>query len=207
MNEFGEVTADLLDGAGDAAARATTVPDHHPCPVAEVVLVLARDTEKVADRVDGEGEGEVVNEVGLALRREAVDEVVSQLLDTRRECGDAPRSERLGDEAAKPGVIRRVDVEQMGHQIGAALAGDSGFAFALRVLGVVLGILRQPTVREGLAGIGIAGHQPCFDAARQLGPMDGGVLTEPGVGRIRVGGELPGEEFGRGVRDVHGTTV
>ncbi|MFF4834565.1 transposase [Streptomyces sp. NPDC001315] len=37
--------------------------------------------------------------------------------------------------------------------------------------------------------------------------MDGGVLPQPGIGRVRVGGELPGEEFGGSVRDVHDTTV
>ena len=69
VDEFGEIAAHLLHRAGHTAARPAAVPDHHARPVPEVVLVLARDAEQVADGVDGERERELVDEVRLPLLR------------------------------------------------------------------------------------------------------------------------------------------
>ncbi len=199
VDQLGEVAAHLLDGPGDPAARPAAVPDHHARPVPEVVLVLARDAEQVADGVDGQRERELVDEVGGALRGEPVDEVVGQLLHPGRELGDPAGRERLADQPAQPGVVRRVDVQQMGHQLGLALAGDAGLALGVRGLVVMRRVLAQPLVGQGLSGIGVPGDQPGLHPAGQPRPVHRRVLAQPGVGRVGVGGELPGEQGGSGV--------
>ncbi len=209
VDELAEVGAHLLDRPGDPAARAAAVADHHAGPVAEVVLVLTRYAEHLADGVDGEREGELVDEVRLTLPAgprlldDLVDQMVGERLDPRGELGDAARGERLGHQPAQPGVVRRVDVEQMRHQLRLALPRDPGLALGVRGLRVVRRILAEPLVGEGLAGVGVAGDQPGLDPAGELGAVHRGVLAQPCVGRVRVGRELPVEEGralgGRGV--------
>ena len=171
---------------------------HHPRPVPEVVLVLAGDAEQIADRVDGEWEGELVNEIGAASFRELVDELVGQLLYARREFRHATRGERLGHEPPEPCVVRRIDIEQMSHQLGLALTGDTRLALGVGGFVVVSGVLAEPLISESLLGIRVPGDQPGLYSAREAGLVHGGVLAEPGVRRVGIGGELPGEEFGGG---------
>src|SRR5260370_406683 len=85
----------LTNGPAHPAARPAPVPDHHPRPVPEVVLVLGRHAQQIADRIDRERKRELVDQVRLALRGEAVDEVVGQLLHTRGELRDTPGRERF----------------------------------------------------------------------------------------------------------------
>ena len=113
------------------------------------------------------------------------------------ELGDPARRERLGDQPPQPGVVGRVDVEQMRHEVRAALARDAHLALAVRGLAVMRRVLAQPRVGERLPGVGVAGDQPRLDAAGQFGPVYGRVLTQPGVRGVRVGGELPAEERGQ----------
>ena len=132
---------------------------------------------------------------------EPVDELVGELLHPGRELGDPAGREGLGDEPAQPGVVRRVDVEQVRHQLGLALTRDTGLALGVRGLVVVGRVLGEPVVGEGLLGVGVAGDQPGLHAAGEPGLVDGRVVAEPGVGGVGVGGELPGEEvrgFGGG---------
>ncbi len=198
VDEVGEVAPHLLDRPRHTAARPPSVTDHHARPVPEVVLVLARDTEQVADGVDGQREGEVVDQVGGAVGREPVDEVVGQLLHPGRELGDPARGERLADQSAQPGVVRRVDVQQMGHQLGLALPRNARLALGVRGLVVVGRVLGQPGVGEGLLGVGVPGDQPGLHAAGQPRAVHGGVFAQPGVGGVGVAGELPGEQLGGG---------
>lgn len=198
VDEVGEVAAHLLHRPGDAAPRPAAVTDHHARPVPEVVLVLAGDAEQVADGVDGQGEGELVDQVGGAGGGEPVDEAVGQLLHPGRELGHPPGCERLADQSAQPGVVGRVDVQQMGHQLGLPLPRNAGLALGVRGLVVVRRVLGQPRVGEGLLGVGVPGDQPGLHPAGQPGAVHGGVFPQPGVGRVGVARELPGEQLGGG---------
>ncbi|MDP9609496.1 hypothetical protein JOF35_001773 [Streptomyces demainii] len=198
VDQLGEVGADPLHRAGHPAARAPTVPDHRAGPVPEVVLVLARHPEQIADRVDGEGEGELVDEVRLPPLLEGVDEPIGEDLDPGSERGHPARGERLRHQPPQPGVVRGIDIEQMCHQLRAPFAGDADLALGVGRRAVPLGVLGEPGVGQRLPGIGVTGHQPGVDTAGQRGPVDRGVLAQPGVGGVRVGRELPGEEGGSG---------
>ena len=198
VDEVGEVAAHLLHRPRDAAPRAALVTDHHARPVPEVVLVLPGDAEQVADGMDGQREGVLVDQVGGAGLREAVDEAVRQLLHPGSELGHPAGREGLADQSAQPGVVRRVDVQQMGHQLGLPLPRNAGLAPGVRGLVVVRRVLGQPRVGEGLLGVGVPGDEPGLHPAGQPGPVHGGVLAQPGVGGVGVVRELPAEQLGDG---------
>ncbi len=201
VDEVGEVAAHLLHRPRDPAPRPSAVTDHHARPVPEVVLVLPGDAQQVADGVDGQREGELVDQVGGAGLREPVDEAVGQLLHPGGELGHPAGCERLADQSAQPGVVRRVDVQQVGHQLGLALPGDAGLPPGVRGLVVVRRVLGQPGVGEGLLRVGVPGDQPGLDAAGQPRAVHGGVVAQPGVRRVGVARELPGEQLGGGAGD------
>lgn len=198
VDEVGEIAPHLLDRARDTAPRPAPVTDHHARPVPEVVLVLPGDAEQVADGVDGQRERELVDQVGGPRGGEPVDEAVGELLHPGRELGDPAGRERLADQSPQPGVVRRVDVQQVGHQLGLALPRNAGLAPGVRGLVVVRRVLGQPRVGQGLPGVGVPGDQPGLHAAGQPRPVHGRVLAQPGVGGVRVARELPGEQLGGG---------
>ena len=113
--------------------------------------------------------------------------------------GHPARGERLRHQPAQPRVVRRVDVEQMRHQVGArARPGCRSCPWRLRRPRVVHRVLAQPPVRQRLPRVRVPRHQPRLHPAGQRRPPHRGVLAQPGVRRVRIGGELPREQFGHG---------
>lgn len=199
VDELGEVAAYLLHGPGDAAARSAAVPDHHPGPVAEVVLVLARDAEQIADRVDGQREGEVVDEVGLpfaakASIRPSVNSCTRGSNSATRRGVNACETSRRSRVWSGGSMFSRCVINSAPRSPGSP--SSPWRAPARRGAGV----LGQPGIGEGTPGVRVPRHEPRVDPAGQPGAVYGGVLAQPGVGGVGVGGELPGEEFGRGGR-------
>ena len=93
--------------------------------MSEHLAVAGGDTEQLADHGDGELEGEVVDDVEVARVAQRRQQLLGQHGDSGAEPFHRARSERLADEAADAGVIRRVHEQQ---DPGQHVAGDVGDA-------------------------------------------------------------------------------
>ncbi|MGI5499870.1 transposase [Lentzea sp. CA-135723] len=124
---------------------------------------------------DGADYGEPGDEIDLGgaslVGGEAVEQDVGDVLDARPHPGDRTAGEGPVDELAKPGVIRRVHVQQVRRQVGVERRELGTAARADLVLGehrrTELDVLDQRRIAERRLGLGVAGHQPGLDARRQ----------------------------------------
>jgi hypothetical protein len=76
-----------------------------------MVPVGLRDSQQLGDHRDGERLGQRRDQVDLAGAQHLVDQPVHEALHGRPELLDPSRRERLRHQAAHPGVIRRLHVE------------------------------------------------------------------------------------------------
>ncbi len=79
---------------------------------AELRLVLDRHTEQAADHRDRQRVGEVGDHVEPALLGDLVEQRINQRRDAGFQRLHHLRGERLADQSAKPGVIRRVEKQE-----------------------------------------------------------------------------------------------
>ena len=138
-------------------------------------------------------EGVGPDQIHRAGQVEGVEQPVRDPADLRGEVGDPARGEGLGDQAAQPGVVRRVDVQQVRGDPGSVFAGDAGAPGTPARIGG-RGVLRQPRVGEHRLRVLVPGHQVRLDAVGQRGPVHRRVLPQPAVGRVGVVDEGPAEE-------------
>lgn len=71
-----------------------------------------RQADQLADHLQRQRQGELPDQVGMVVSVAGVDEPVCDLLDPRLERPYPPGREGLGYQAAGPGVLGRVLVEQ-----------------------------------------------------------------------------------------------
>ncbi len=154
-------------------------------PAAQRRPVLAGHPEQVADDLDGQRHGEVLDQVGrTAARGHPVQQTVRGLGHPRLQTGHRGRRERLDGQPAQPGVVRRV-----GGQHGGA-DGRGQIALGRLVGEVAGGVLGEPRLRHRGTGLGPPGDQP--GRAVRPGPylLDGAALAQRGEQRVRVAEEL-----------------
>ena len=159
-------------------------------PVAHLVGTIDRQGEQIADHLERHGERELVDELDRASLGGDVEDVVDQLLDAGPQPLDRRRRERLGDQAAQPRVIGRVEVQDR-------LRRATLFDAALERLAPA-----QPRGIGGRCHVGLdvagelrpaqgAGHVlvPCEDGESHDRHMHRILGAEPVVERVRVGAE------------------
>ena len=111
-HEIGECARRRGRALLDRAVHAELVHRDHPVrPFDERRPHLARNAEQVGDHGDGNGSGELGDQVGRALRRERVDPLVRQRGDPGPELFDPARDEGAIDEVAQPRVLGRLELE------------------------------------------------------------------------------------------------
>ena len=94
------------------AVNAELVHRHHAMrPIDELAPHVARRAEEVGDHRDRNGAGELGDELGRAVLSKCVDPLVRQRRDLRREFFDAARDEGAIDEAPKPRVLGRLELQ------------------------------------------------------------------------------------------------
>ncbi|MDQ4103863.1 MAG: hypothetical protein M3186_09200 [Actinomycetota bacterium] len=79
----------------------------------ELRAVLRRHAEQLANHGERQRAGERVDRVDHCGRSHRVDQLIGDLLDTRRELLDAAPGEGGRDQPAQPSVVRRVAVEHV----------------------------------------------------------------------------------------------
>ena len=181
----------LLDGAVpevhvDAALR----------PLLDLGDVAVRDAEHAEDHQRRQLVGELGHQIGVAAVRETVDHRGGDRADVGLQRGDAPRRERLLDEAPQPRVIGGLAARETGDVGEAAIVEDPldlRRARLERRLGVLGGERRR--VAEDLADVRVAGDDPVVDRRavedrrlRPGAPVKGERLR--GVKRLEVAPEL-----------------
>jgi hypothetical protein len=138
-------------------------------PRTEQVAVGHRHAEHLADDRDREDVAEVGDHVELPALGSLVEDLVDDGLHARSQLLDGAGRERLADELAQPGVVRRVDEQQhVGVHRAHALAHVA-----------LLGRLGQRCVRRVAAPARVAQHRL---AVVEAGEDDRGGL-EPGKNR------------------------
>ena len=70
--------------------------------------MLFGNSEHVADDGDRQAEGKILDQVHLALRNDAVEGFIDDLLDARTHVLDPAGGKGLDHEAAQTGVVRRI---------------------------------------------------------------------------------------------------
>src|SRR5882724_166194 len=137
---LGDETAEVVaDGAasGRAAPRHLRIgrqPDRVEtagdveAPTLEALVIRDRDAQYLADDIDGDRVGELLDHVHRAHGLGARDEIVDDLPNAGPQPLDDTRRERLADEAPEPRVVRRIAIQHRepdsaGH-LGAEAGGD-----------------------------------------------------------------------------------
>ena len=116
---LGEEREQVLDEGGQRGVgplclgRRERRAHHRGRPLAKALAVGNGNAEQLGDHRDRQREGELRDEVHLAGGRDAVDQLVGDLLDPRPQPFDHARCERLRDEAAEAQVVFAVAVEHV----------------------------------------------------------------------------------------------
>ena len=103
------------------------------------LAMLLGDSEHVADDGDRQAEREILDQVHLALRDDAVERLVDDLLDARAHVLDPARGEGLHHQPAQAGVVRRILLQHpVAHAAEHRLVHDLGAVAADRALDIIL---------------------------------------------------------------------
>ncbi|WP_308015836.1 hypothetical protein [Saccharopolyspora sp. 6M] len=150
----------------------------------ELGPVGGRHAEQFADDQRGDRQRVLGDEVGgRAVAFERVQVLVDDLDDARFEAAHPADGELGGEHPAQPGVVRRVEREQ----VAAALPGELP-----RVAPRAVQVLRAPAVAEGVGvaehapHVGVPGEQPGGRAERGADPGDPVARAQRGHVRRRV---------------------
>ena len=118
------------------------------------LAMLLGDSEHVADDGDRQAEREILDQVHLALRDDAIERLVDDLLDARAHVLDPARGEGLHHQPAQAGVVRRILLQHpVAHAAEHRLVHDLGAVAPDRALDIVLA---EPLVAHHQAGLGVA---------------------------------------------------
>ena len=146
--------------------------------------MLLGDSEHVADDGDRQAEREILDQVHLALRDDAVERLVDDLLDARAHVLDPARGEGLHHQPAQAGMIRRILLQHpVAHAAEHRLVHDLGAVAADRALDIVLA---EPLVAHHEAGLGVAAGDEHAER-REMHRIGG---AQPLVMRIGIADEL-----------------
>ena len=148
-------------------------------PGLESLVILDRHPEHLADHGDGDRIGEVLDQLQGARRLGAIEEAIDDLLDARTQSFHHPGRERLADETAEPGMVRRIAIEHRQSHGGHRRAEPSGDELGDRLLG-------QAGIAERRHDVLVPRQHP--EPERIV--MHGIVGAQPMVGRIRIRDEL-----------------
>ena len=116
--------------------------------------MLLGNSEHVADDGDRQAEREILDQVHLALRNDAIERLVDDLLDARPHVLDPARGESLHHQPAQAGMVRRILLQHpVAHAAEHRLVHDLRAVAADRALDIVLA---EPLVAHHEAGLGVA---------------------------------------------------
>ena len=151
------------------------------------LAMLLGNSEHVADDGDRQAEREILDQVHPALRDDAVERFVDDLLDARAHVLDPAGGEGLHHQPAQAGVIRRILLQHpVAHAAEYRLVHDLGAVAADRALDIVLA---EPLVAHHEADLGVAAAD--IDAERRQVHRIGG--PHPLVMRIGIANEIGGQ--------------
>jgi hypothetical protein len=165
---------------GRVVVRQLVEPDDVARPRAEPVPVVGRHAEQFRDHSDRQRLGQGGHELQPIALDGRVEELVGQPAYRLAQRRHPTRRERRRDQPARPGVLRRLEVEQRlgvqpvpgGEDIGRPPRREDP---------------PEPTVSQQRGDVGVAGDQP---AAGRLIEDNRVVATQDGVRRIGVGQEV-----------------
>ncbi len=195
---------DVLVGQQEVGVEAL---GHGRRPHPELLVVLGRHPQEHADELHGDGVGEPLHQVDLAVPDGQVEQFVDHLAGAPAEGLDHLGCERLGHQAPQPGVVGRVPEEEGpqlpgGHHhgvVGVEIATEGG-RHALDV--DVLPVRAGPAVPQHGQAVGVPGQHPEAERA----PADGRLAAQVGVDRVGIPRPLrvEGVEDGSGGRAAAG---
>jgi len=153
-----------------------------------LVAVTVGHPEHLRDHGERQRERETADHIELAIPFGRVERRVDELLDSRAQCGDRVRRERLGHQPAETRVVGGVAIQHRRTPQGGGLAEAVGDELVerARTLGLV-----DAHVAASQHRLHVVVPEHDRDAERRL--MDGVALAQHRVLRIRIGGE-PGLE-------------
>jgi hypothetical protein len=155
-------------------------------PVAQGLALVLGHVEKVADHLDRDRGGEIIDQVHLALSGNGIEQALDQPDQVGLHAGDRARRERAHDQAADAGMGGRI-VEDEAR--GVVLVEQGGTVLRRELLLLVrrkgLGVL------VGRNQVVVAGQE--MRAVRQ--PLDRLGLTQRAIGRVGVGIKLRRQLF------------
>jgi hypothetical protein len=145
----------------DERARRARIAPAQQCtePPAQVDTLLLRYPQQVAQHGRGQRHRVGPDEVRGPVRLDAVEEPVRHPLYRRPQGGRPPRGERLADQAAQPGVVGRIHVQQVGVQRRRQRQAPP-------FLGIPL-VQREPGIGEPGPHVRVAADQPGCGTVRQ----------------------------------------
>ena len=151
--------------------------------------MLLGDSEHVADDGDRQTEREILDQIHLPLRHDAVERLIDDLLDARAHVLDPARGKRLHHQPAQAGMVRRILLQHpVAHAAEHRLVHDLRAVAADRALDV---ILAEPLVAHHEAGLGMAAGD--IHAERRQMHRIGG--AHPLVMRIGIADEIGGQRI------------
>lgn len=126
-----EIGVDLTHGFGYFRRRVCGIRDQLARPVPDLRPIIDRDTKELANHHDRQWLGELCDEIRRpGLGGQLVQQAVYEVADPGFESFDRAPAERLGHEAADPGVLWRIHAGQElgigGRRIAQRTAGASG---------------------------------------------------------------------------------
>ncbi len=155
--------------------------------VIERLTMLLGDAEHIADDRHRQAEREILDQVHPALRNDAVERLVDDVLNARAHVLDPARGERLDDETAQAGMIRRVLLQHpVAHAAHHRFVHDLGTVAADRALDIVLA---EPLVAQHEARLGV----PARDESAVRIDMHRIEAPHPLVIRIGIADEFGGQ--------------
>ncbi|MFD7487190.1 hypothetical protein [Streptomyces mirabilis] len=165
-------------------------PERMGRPAADVQVVLLGDVEEFGDDRGRQWCVEHLDEVGLARRRQRVDQVVGDLLDARRQFSRTAWSEGGRGQSAQTGVLGRVGLHHPRAEPDRGFVED--VAGGGQGIGGGRGVLEQGGVGRRLPGQVVADDHPALQSEVELGRMDGPEPPQPGVprGSVRLEGGI-----------------
>lgn len=199
-DEFAEVVGELdrrpYRSGGHVLRRVELV---HPADVGrpgpERSPVCLRDPQHLRDHRDGQGLGDIGEQIATALRDEPVHQLTGQLGHIRPQLLDRARGERLRHQAPDPGVVRRLQVEHpvVVERVERLVRGGRRGPPEVLVREPVLIRPPEPALPEQRGDVRVVRDEPLV---RGLVVLHTAVGAELGVGGVRVGEKrrVPGIE-------------
>ena len=146
--------------------------------------MLLGNSEHVADDRDRQAEGKILDQVHVALARNAIQSLVDHLLNARTHVLDPARRKRFHHQAAQPRVVGRILLQHpVAHAAKNGLLEDLG---SIAPAGALDKILAEAPVAQNQAGFGMAAG----DESAERGEVHRIGGAQPFIMRIWISNEL-----------------